>query len=583
MNRIIPPFRLRLLPLSCLMAALLAGCSQGSGAFNAESASNLDATPTAKTLGDALPTATGSMATPAPVAHTRGRVLLYALPMDDGNMNGRAPDLAALKAVQVCGIKDTARLPSLLNDPTATADQTGISATTPPDITQHMIVPGADAPDRQAVGRLDVDPALERCTPVPLDLAGGSGSRGEVGGSHADETRTGDRDDDSKSNADGRRNRSGINDGTSIARWPAQGLLATVAVPAQYLTSVRVSTTGADGQTHESRLRLPNPPDLQHFWPGVRILLGVSDKNCPANKPQPCLDMAEVATLAELHELKSTNAHQGYVMPLDPSGRTWRMAMASRDLLDPRAARQPAQPSHVQIRATSADGGPLTLSGASDNMAGITRVDLCAQDRCLPAERVTEEGVTSLTPATVGAGQALLLANATLPASMQGITHVRVRSTDTKGQATSTTVALVEPLDLTIMGVRHGTILLSLKPVTPCPDKTSCLTLTHATGQIGFPDGTPGREEQLTRFYNPAAGMNLSLANGVRLTVPAGALPEPRILLMSNSASSTSPLPAIFPPLKLQKPATLTLPASTGYRQPRTLQLEDTLHVGTTR
>lgn len=212
----------------------------------------------------------------------------------------------------------------------------------------------------------------------------------------------------------------------------------------------------------------------------------------------------------------------------------------------------PAQPEKAEGKtpAFTVNVYGLSFDGMPIDLAGVRQLDLCSLSRCHPVQ---------LHPATKpvtndAAGGAMLIGSVQLPSL--DVTRVRLTAQGNIG-VNATEATLAQPLKLDGDARVPARVLVSLSANWSC-GKAGCLVLRG--GAAGLREDGPGQYVA----YNPNLSLSIRMQQGVGLAIPAGALPGVQLFRVHVSEAEPQARIDIQPSVKLDAPATLSVPPAPG-------------------
>lgn len=173
----------------------------------------------------------------------------------------------------------------------------------------------------------------------------------------------------------------------------------------------------------------------------------------------------------------------------------------------------------IRVFGASADGLPIDL-------AALKALELCTRTQCQPIPLLQKSGGVM----SNARGDATLIARGEIAGGTLVGVRVTLRGEDGRERVQAMNLAhRVDALRLR----RDALVLLSLQAGSGCAGKP-CLTLRHAVAESAWnEEGSRGEAHtvHVPLVYNPAEGLQRDLGHGVSLSIPPGALDEPRLLL----------------------------------------------------
>lgn len=173
----------------------------------------------------------------------------------------------------------------------------------------------------------------------------------------------------------------------------------------------------------------------------------------------------------------------------------------------------------IRVFGASADGLPIDL-------AVLKALELCTRTQCQPIPLLQKSGGVM----SNARGDATLIARGEIAGGTLVGVRVTLRGEDGRERVQAMNLAhRVDALRLR----RDALVLVSLQAGSGCAGKP-CLTLRHAVAESAWnEEGSRGEAHtvHVPLVYNPAEGLQRDLGHGVSLSIPPGALDEPRLLL----------------------------------------------------
>ncbi|MDO4683785.1 MAG: hypothetical protein Q4B17_13490, partial [Lautropia sp.] len=216
----------------------------------------------------------------------------------------------------------------------------------------------------------------------------------------------------------------------------------------------------------------------------------------------------------------------------------------------------------VEVYVTGLDREPLDLKE-------ITKIELCAQKQCVPADLAGRVRGLPNEPMET----AVLLGKNHMPAGT--LTHVRLHAQSQQGSVVISEARLPEPLFLQYM-VNRAKLLLVLQGGRSLSDGSR--QEGRAMVRLGAVSATyeydyPGAEYL---FYNPLKGMKVRLSSGVNIDMPAGAFDKPVIFVfMVDDTGGVYPSLNMVPYYNLKKPLKLGVMPFSDYKARLTGRIGD--------